>query len=154
MALLHQQIRCRRILLGKFSKPVIRIILKGVYHLVGKGEGRPVTTKRRQPLVVALVLRITRLGDHREAGIMLSKVSHTTQVVDMSLGQHQVAQGRRAEAVKILLDDGRLEAHTRIDLDIALVSLQQIAVRVGFAQYNEVVDTLPAQAHRVGFYRP
>ena len=128
MPIFHQDIGLWYILGGKLGLAVFFIVCEGLGEFAGEGKGGTIATKRGESRVIGLVLGIACLRNDFHTRIVLSKVRHTSHMIDMTLGQDQVTERIRRVRVEIVSNDRRLNAHTGIDLDISLGSLQQVAV--------------------------
>ena len=69
--------------------------------------------------IIGLMFGIAGLGNDLQARILLAQPVGATHMIHMPLGKNQVRQRILSKRVIALLDDGRLEPHTGIDLNVA-----------------------------------
>jgi hypothetical protein len=115
-------------------------LLHGARVVAPEGEGGARPAKGREAAIVGLVLGVADMRD--DLGSRAAQMIDAADVVDVALGQDDVARGIRIELGVVLLVIGRLEEHARVDDDAALGRRDQKAVREALGEMDEVVDRL------------
>jgi hypothetical protein len=117
---------------------VLPDVAQGLRDHRGEGEGAARGAEALDAGVVRLLGGIVRVRDDLRP--LLPEQVDAAHVIDVALGQQDVADGPCVDGVEVSLVHRRLEAHAGVDDDAALGSDHQEGVGQPLGQADEVVD--------------
>jgi hypothetical protein len=106
---------------------IVADVAEGLRDRRREGKGASRRPESLDAGVVRLLGGVVRVGD--DPGLRLAKAIDAAQVIDVPLGQQDVADGPPVHGVEVALVHRRLEAHARVDHDPAGGGHHQEGVR-------------------------